>query len=273
MRYAGVVRVLGWATVSVLVAGPGSAEDLGAIQGRGALRVLAGEGEQPEMFALRPGDRPGFERELIDGFAALHRVKVTVVPVRKREDRIPALLRGEGDVLIGLVDTESRRKLVDFTREVLPAQHVVVTRRPHRLVATVDELKAERLGVIEGASWVEAVKEAGVPASHLEPFADMAATVEALRAGKASATLMAVSNFVLVARRDPELQAGMFFGAPGHTAWAVRKEDAQLLRALDDYLENQRKTPSWSRLVVQYFGEKALDVLGRAKREEGAAAR
>ncbi len=267
------MRRLGWASAVLLatVASAAGAQDLPAIESRGTLRVLAGEGEQPEMFALKAGAKPGFERELIDGFAALHRVQVVIVPVRHREDRIPALLRGEGDVLIGLVDTEARRKLVDFTHEVLPAQHVVVTRRPHRVVATLDELKAERIGVIEGASWVDAVKAAGVPAAQMEVFADLGGTVDGLRSGRVSATLMAISNYVLVARRDPDLQAGMFFGAPGHTAWALRKEDAQLQRALDDYLDNQRRTPSWSRLVVEYFGEKALEVLGRAKRADGAA--
>jgi membrane-bound lytic murein transglycosylase MltF len=54
-------------------------------------------------------------------------------------------------------------------------------------------------------------------------------------------------------------------GAPGTVAWAVRKEDAALRVALDDYLANVRRSPSWSRLVVQYFGDQALTVLGRAR--------
>jgi len=32
-------------------------------------------------------------------------------------------------------------------------------------------------------------------------------------------------------------------------------------QALDDYLANLRRTPTWSRLVVQYFGESALEIL------------
>jgi ABC-type amino acid transport substrate-binding protein len=262
-----MLRTLALLSGPVLLAGVVAAADLPDIRARGTLRVLAGEGEQPEMFSLKPGGKPGFERELIDGFAGLHRLKVAVIPVKKRDDRLPALLRGDGDVLIGLVDTEARRKRIDFTHEVLPAQHVVVTRRPHPVVATIEQLRAERVGIVEGASWAEAVKDAGVPASRTESFADLAGTVDALRAGKVTATLMSISNFVLVARRDPALQAGTFFGAPGHTAWGIRKEDTQLHRALDDYLDNVRKTPSWSRLVVEYFGERALEVLGRAKKQ------
>jgi ABC-type amino acid transport substrate-binding protein len=66
-------------------------------------------------------------------------------------------------------------------------------------------------------------------------------------------------------RKDPDLQAGLLLGAPGHAAFAVRKDAPELQRALDDYLGNLRKTGSWSRLVVKYFGNDALAILGRAK--------
>ena len=48
-------------------------------------------------------------------------------------------------------------------------------------------------------------------------------------------------------------------------AWAVRKEDNALRTSLDDYLTNVRRSETWSRLVVQYFGDQALAVLGRAR--------
>ena len=54
-------------------------------------------------------------------------------------------------------------------------------------------------------------------------------------------------------------------GPPGRVAWAVRKEDAELLRLLDEHLANVRRGPAWSRLIVKYFGDQALAVLGRAR--------
>jgi hypothetical protein len=39
------------------------------------------------------------------------------------------------------------------------------------------------------------------------------------------------------------------------------------LKALDEYIENLRRTPTWSRLVVKYFGERAPDVLKKARME------
>ncbi len=124
-------------SAAALVAVPANAVDLPEIQARGTLRVVAAEGEQPEMFDF-DGDpsKPGLEREMLEGFAALKRLKLEVVPVKAFADRIPALLRGDGDVIVGLVDTAERRKQIDFTAEVLPVRHLVVTHKPTAPVKT-----------------------------------------------------------------------------------------------------------------------------------------
>jgi len=45
----------------------------------------------------------------------------------------------------------------------------------------------------------------------------------------------------------------------------VPKDSRELLKALNEYLGNMRKSPSWNRLVVKYFGPAALDVLNAAR--------
>jgi ABC-type amino acid transport substrate-binding protein len=72
---------------------------------------------------------------------------------------------------------------------------------------------------------------------------------------------------VLAHRDDPQLQLGVFVGPRQSLAFGVRKEDRELTAALDAYISNLRKTPTWSRLVVKYFGSSALDVLKRAELE------
>ena len=60
---------------------------------------------------------------------------------------------------------------------------------------------------------------------------------------------------------------GVFLGPPGALAWAVRKGDRTLLAALDDYVASMRRTSTWSRLVVKYFGDEAPEILKRAREE------
>jgi membrane-bound lytic murein transglycosylase F len=233
---------------------------------RGVVRALVAADEVPEMFALVSGPRLGFEREILEGFARLQKVKLEVVPVQGFENIIPALLKGDGDVICGILDTEARRRQVAFTVEILPSRLVAVSRKP-RSIATVRELAAERVGVVTGTAWGEAAAAAGVPASHIDSFPDMKTMLDALRGGKVGSSVMSLSDFVLLRGRETDLVPGPFLGEVKTAAWAVRKEDGALLEAIDEYVENLRRTPSWGRLAVTYFGDDALSLLGRARKE------
>src|SRR5262245_46339532 len=86
----------GFAALACLVlSGAAQALDLKEIEARGTLRVLVSADELPEMFALAPGaSAPGFEREIIEGFARTHRCKPEVVTVPTFDQIIPMLLKG-----------------------------------------------------------------------------------------------------------------------------------------------------------------------------------
>jgi ABC-type amino acid transport substrate-binding protein len=241
-----------------------AAVDFAEIQARGSLRVIAAEGEQPEMFDF-DGDpaKPGLEREMLEGFARLKRLKLEVVPVKAFSDRIPALLRGDGDVIVGLVDTPERRKLIAFTAEVLPVRHLVVTHKPAAPVRSVEEFRTRKAGTIRGTTWSRETQAAGVPEDQVQYFPDTEPMLQALAAGRIDAAVMTISDFTLAVARHPGLEAGVLLGEASRAAWGVRKEDAKLKAEIDAYIENLRSGASWNRLVVTYFGEKALTVLGR----------
>lgn len=242
------------------------AADLAEVTAAGALRPLVSADEAPEMFSFTPGPAPGFEREILEGFARLHRLRLEPVKVARFDDAIPALLKGEGDLVTGINDTEARRKQMAFTVEILPSRHLVVTREP-RVVKSAADLPRERVGVVSGTTWVDAATAAGVAPGGIEAFGDVGAMLEGLRAGRVTAVVMSLSDFALLRRKEPALVAGPFVGEAHHAAWALRKSDPELTQALNDYVENLRRTPSWSRLAVKYFGDDALTLLGRAHQE------
>jgi ABC-type amino acid transport substrate-binding protein len=242
--------------------GPLAAGDLPEIKAGGVLKVVAQKDEAPELFNYAAGE-PGFEREIIEGFARLHGLKVEPVAVATSAERIPALLRGAGDVIIGIVDLPERRKLVDFSLEVIPVRHMVLTRKPSPVIKTVEEFRAARIGVVKNTSWAQVAIAAGAQADSMAQYPDRQVLFNALREGKITATVITLTDGTLAMKTDPDLQAGVFLGDPGSSAFAVRKGDTQLHAALDEYLGNFRKSPSWNRLIVKYFGDQALTVLGR----------
>jgi membrane-bound lytic murein transglycosylase MltF len=145
------------------------------------LRALFSADESPEAFSLKDDGPPGFDRELLEGFARLHDLRLQAVPVKRFAEMIPRLKAGEGDVITGIIDTEA---VVDLT---------------------------------------------------------------------------------MAKKHDPALRAGAFVGAPASGAWGLRPSDTELKRALDDHLAASRRSGAWSRLVIRYYGQDALDVLGRER--------
>lgn len=247
---------------STLLIGTSPAADLGEIKARGVLRVIAQKDEAPELFNLRAGE-PGFEREVLEGFARLHGLEQQPVVLPTAADRIPALVSGRGDVIIGIVDLPERRKQASFTVEVLPVRHMVLTHKPRPRIESVEAFRAAKVGAVRNTSWARVAEEAGVKPEAMQLFADRTEVFEALRQGRIEATVITLTDGIVAMKAHPGLESGVMLGEPGSSAFAVRKGDSELLAALDQYLANFRKSPSWNRLLVKYFGDQALDVLGR----------
>ena len=252
--------------VALLTAAPLSAADLADVKARGTLRVIVMPlSATDEFFPLPAGARPGFDRALLDGFVALHRIKLEVVAVEGWDNLIPALLQGRGDLIAGrFTVTDTRLKQIAFTSEVFPSRNVVLTRKPHAPVATVEALREEKVGTIKGSSMAEAVR-AVVPAPNVDDSFPPGGLPGALVAGKVSAVVLGVESAIAAQRQDQEMELGTFVGPPRSLAYGVRKQDAALLQALNEYIDNVRRTPTWSRLVVEYFGASAPDILRKAR--------
>jgi ABC-type amino acid transport substrate-binding protein len=266
-------------TVGVLAA----ALTLAAVTGRGAeigatslsvmptpglpatLRVLVASDEAPDMFSFEPGGPPGFERALLEGFSRIHGLRLEVVPVGDFAQILPMLVRGEGDVVAGIVDTPAARRSAALTSEVLPVRHLGVTRRPFPALSRPEDLRSRRVGVVSGTTSEQAAVDAAVPAARRVAFADAGALLAGLREGRVDAAVMAVLDFALARQRDGELVAGAFVGPPVSAALAVRPADAPLLEALNGYLQGMRQARQ--ALMFKYLSEEALSLIAMAQRD------
>jgi ABC-type amino acid transport substrate-binding protein len=246
------------------------AADLADIKERGTLRVLTVLDEaRPEFFSTAPGRAGGFDQEIVRGFARLHHLEVVVVAQEGWGGLVPALLAGRGDIIAGrFSDTAARREHIDFTVEVFPSRNVVLTRKPHARIDSVEALCRVRVGVNAGSSMLEALRAAGIPPANIDDSLPPGTYAQALADAKVEAVVWGVESAVAAQREDPAIELGAFLGPPNSLAWGVRKQDRELKRALDEYIENTRRSLAWNRLVVKYFGEAALEILRRARGEQ-----
>ena len=249
----------------LLAASP--AADLDAIRSSGTLRVLAVRHlKSDEFFSPGVEGPPGFDFEMLEGFSRLQKLRLEVVTVQGWDELIPALKEGRGDVVAGrFTITEPRKKLVTFTSEVFPSRNVVVTRKPRPRVLNEEQLRKEKVGTIRGTSLAEEVSAARVPPTNVDDSFPPGGLPGGLKNAKVTAVVLGVESAIAAQRYDPELELGAFLGPPRSLAYALRKEDVQLLAALNQYIENVRRTPTWNRLVVKYFGVSAPSILKTAR--------
>jgi ABC-type amino acid transport substrate-binding protein len=254
------------AASSMAVAG-----DLQEIKDRGVLRVIAHFDDlRPEFFS-RDAAAPGFDHELLESFASLHGLRMEVVEISGGSDtRLASLSEGGGDVVAGrLADLPERRKRFGLTAEVFPIRFVLVTRRPTPPLNGLDELRRHRVGTVRSSrALMDFVEAARVPPERLDDsFKEPSEFLEGLQSGRVNAVVWAMEAALPAQREDPAIQIGAFVGPAASLVYAVHKADVQLLEALDAYIANARRSLTWNRLVVKYFGPDALRVLESARGE------
>ena len=143
----------------------------------------------------------------------MHKLEIKTVEVPSWDELLPALLEGRGDLIAGGVTvTDKRRQQIDFTAEVFPTRHVVLTRKPHRVVRTVQELRQERVGTIKGTSMAEVVASVGVPAANVDDSFPSGGLPAALKENRFTACVDGLEEALVVQRQDPDLQ---IFSIPG----------------------------------------------------------
>lgn len=153
---------------------------------------------------------------------------------------IPGLASGRYDIaLTGMFDTKERQQTVDFVDYLLAANNFL-TRTDYRDVESMDDLCGEVVGIPGGALEAglladasTACTDAGDEAITISEFADLDATVLALKSGRIDVTPndSAANAYILAANAD-ELKTSGGYLNEGYFAAAFPK-DSELTEAFE----------------------------------------
>src|SRR5262245_28134095 len=233
--------------------------DLDGMIKRRVIRVLTVQ--DPILYAVDRGREVGITYESIKAFekelnAKLGNKVVTVhvvpIPV-SRDQLIPGLVSGKGDIAAGLITiTPERQKQVAFSTPLASGvREVLVTGPDAPPVASIDELSGKEVFVRASSSYAEHIRKLnerfraqGKPELTIDPAPESLTDgdiLEMVSAGLAPATVVDDVLADLYTQVFPALRKNSDIASPpGDIAWAFRKGSPKLAEAVNAFARNHK---------------------------------
>jgi len=194
------------------------------------------------------------------------RIDVICIPV-SRDEMIPALLAGRGDVVLGnLTITGERLKHVDFTTPFRRSvSEILVTGPGAEPVATVDDLAGKEIYVRKSSSYYESLEKLN---SVLVAAKKLPVRIRAAPENLEAEDILEMVNAGLVKMTIAETYIGEFWKqvfpkltlhsniavrTGGDIAWMIRKHSPQLMTELNTFLARVEKSGQKNELLQKYF--------------------
>ncbi|HET6521367.1 MAG TPA: transporter substrate-binding domain-containing protein [Geminicoccaceae bacterium] len=228
-------------------------DDLDALIARGAIRILVSY-DRTNFFVV-DGEQRGFEYDLLQQYRDYLQTRVKPrswpvdfvflpVPLSRL---LPALVEGRGDIAAaGLTITPEREELAAFTDPYLSnVREVVVTSEAVEGLETLDDLSGRQVYVDGDTSFAEHLRElsAGLESRGLAPMQIVEADpklvtediLELVNAGVVGITVADdhVAHLWDEVLPDVVVRDDLAVHEGGRIAWAVRKENPDLLKSLN----------------------------------------
>ena len=195
---------------------------------------------------------------------------------------LPALVEGRGDIAAaGLTITPLRHEIAAFTRPYISnVSEIVVTSKKVNDLKRIEDLSGRRVLVVAGSSYVrhlqklnkQLVKE-GHPAIKINTADDALEAEDILQmvnAGIFDLTVVDahVAKIWAAVLKNIVLREDLVINAGGEIAWAVRKENPQLLASLNAFLKDHRQGTLTGNVLLKRYFENARFVRNPVNAEE-----
>jgi membrane-bound lytic murein transglycosylase F len=228
----------------------------------GYIRVLTRNNDT--SFFIYRGHRMGFDYELGKKLAQRMGIRVDMVITNSWNEMVPALLRGEGDVIAAQVSvTEARKRQVFFANPWGQTHEVIVYREGAEPIDDLDDLPGKQVAVREGTTYVESLRalnarfaKEGKPAIQiilLPGDTETDTILEKLSKGELQYTVADENLTDIHVAFYENIVKGLAVSEERDLAWAVRPGDVKLRDQINGMLREVRRQPLFNVLKRKYF--------------------
>ncbi len=237
-----------------------SQDDFPNIKKRGTLRVLTRN--NPATYFLWRGELMGFEYELARHFAKQHTLRIEMVVPPTREELIPWLLEGKGDVIAASMTSNEQRKEqgVKFSSSYLTASEIIVARanEPEQRLTSVEDLAGRTVIVRRSSAYwhtLEQLQHQGIAVNIQAADEDMETEELIAKVAEGEYDLTVADSHILdieLTWRD-DVRATFPLGDPQPLGWAVRQSNPQLLETLNQFVKKEYRGLFYNITLKKYF--------------------
>jgi polar amino acid transport system substrate-binding protein len=207
----------------------------------------------PHQYLNSRGEPAGFDLDLFRAVAEVQGIEYEVRTATWDELR-QQLEKGEIDVNPGVVQSEARDVLLDFSVPTVLVHHSIFVRDDSNIEQPSD-LRGAAVAVQRSGIWDDIVRERGYPVE-LEPMATPSETLQSLASGQAEGAVLLLDQGLFLIR-DLGLEGIRSIGGPFSTMayrFAVPEGREELLAKLNDGLVEVRASGRYDALHDRWFG-------------------
>ena len=214
----------------------------------------------------------GYEYELLNLLAKKLDVKLEIKVIKSIDEAFQKLNSGEGDIIaFTLTVTKERKKRVAFTNAHYTTRQVLVQKKPDNwrdmklheieksLVRNQVELIGKEVHVRNSSSYVERLHnlshEIGGDIVVVEDSKDVETElmIKKVASGAVQYTVADEDIALVNASYYPNIDVATPISFPQQIAWAVRKNAASLLEAINQWQSRLKKEPTYRVIYNKYY--------------------
>jgi membrane-bound lytic murein transglycosylase F len=245
-------------------------KDLEAIKEDGVLHAITIYNST--SYFLYKGVPMGFEYELLSRLAKNLGLKLKITIAEDIDDLFDMLNNGKGDLIAyGLTITEPRKKMVSFTENHYVTHQALVQRMPDnwrslpgykidkQLISNTLELSNDTVWVRENSSYAERIKNleneigADIPIAHINGNVTTDEIIKMVVDGEIERTVADHNIAAINKTYYPILNIDTRVSFSQRIAWAVRQNSPQLLKAINKWIEKEKKSDDYYVIYNKYF--------------------
>ena len=233
-------------------------DDFDAIKKRKTLRVITRN--NAASYFLWRGELLGFEYELVKAFAKQHKLRLEIISAPSHEAQITLLLQGKGDIIASfLTVTENRKQRgISFSRYHHKASEIIVSRADDNSIQTTGDLAGRSIYVRKSSAYwetLQTLKNTGLKFNLIAAPENMETEEIIGQVASGEYDLTLADNHLLdieLTWRD-DIHAALVIGDVRDNAWAIRSNNPQLLKAVNQFIKKQYRSLFYNITYDKYF--------------------